>query len=88
VNSAFRPYLKATHIVYRPSRLTHLRDSAHNTSHYADVTSDMALMSSDIFIWRISKSVTSVWHTLLFRKFHKSKGKADRSCKRRDQEKL
>ena len=79
-------YLKATHIVCRPSRLTHLRDSAHNTSQYADMAGDVVLMSSDIFVWRLSTSATSVWNTLLVRKPHKRKEQADRSCKRRDQE--
>jgi hypothetical protein len=68
-------YLKATHIVWRPSRLTHLTDSTHNTSHYADMTVDVALISSDIFICRLSKSTTSIWITLLVRKPIKGKNK-------------
>jgi hypothetical protein len=74
-------YLKATHIECRK----HLRDSAHNTSYYADMTGDVALISSDIFNWRLSKSAKSVWNTLLIKRKNKptdnANGVTKKCCK-------
>jgi hypothetical protein len=57
-------FLDAIHIVCRPSILKHLKDSTHNTCHYADTTGDVTLMSSDTFNWRLSPPQVS--ETLCF----------------------
>jgi hypothetical protein len=56
-----------------------LMNSVHNTSHYADMTDDTALISSEILSLRYCKSAERVSNTLLFRQLHINKSQADSS---------
>ena len=44
-----------------------LMNSVHNTSHYADMTADMAFLSSENLSMRLCKSAQRVWNSILFK---------------------
>jgi hypothetical protein len=50
-----------------PIKIVALMNSAHNTSHYADMADDMAFLSLEILSLRLCKSVESVSNTLLLK---------------------
>jgi F0F1-type ATP synthase membrane subunit a len=63
-----------------------MMNSVLNSFHYADMTGDMAFLSSEILSFILCTSAKSVQNTLLFKEPHKKKLRGDRSGERAGQE--